>query len=269
MRAPRLPFHLAASVIMVSLLAAATTRAGDTIAPHAAQYRLSLHPNGAADVVAVKGRLEVRFEASCDGWRLEQSLGFRMVVEDGSGLEHLAYLVGFEENDGASFTFETHTWENRQLVEKVSGVVRKDPATGAVRVRYAAPEARAEALPAGTLFPGEHVRALLAAARAGERSTMRTVFDGSTADNPYEISAWIGNEHGPGSADPLALAGRRSWPVRLAYFTLDATEPRPDFEMSVRLFDNGVAGDMIYDYDDFGIDVTLETVELLPQPRCP
>ena len=39
--------------------------------------------------------------------------------------------------------------------------------------------------------------------------------------------------------------------------------------MSVRLFDNGVAGDMIYDYDDFGIDVTLETVELLPQPRCP
>ena len=38
---------------MVSLLAAATTRAGDTIAPHAAQYRLSLHPNGAADVVAL------------------------------------------------------------------------------------------------------------------------------------------------------------------------------------------------------------------------
>jgi hypothetical protein len=98
---------------------------------------------------------------------------------------------------------------------------------------------------------------------------MRTVFDGTTADNPYEISAWIGRERAPQPADPPILAGRRSWPVRLAYFTSGAVEPRADFEMSVRLFDNGVAGDMIYDYDDFGIDVALESVELLPQPRCP
>ena len=38
--------------------------------------------------------------------------------------------------------------------------------------------------------------------------------------------------------------------------------------MSVLLFENGVAGDMVYDYGDLKVDVTL--VELEPQsiPTC-
>jgi len=262
--------RVAGACVLALLAVIRAANAGEALAPHAAHYRLSLHPgHGRGDVVAVKGRLEVRFESSCDGWRLEQSLGFRMLAEDGSGLEHLAHLVGYEERDGTSFTFDTRTWEDRELVEQVSGVVTRDPGSGDVSVRYAAPQARHEALPADTVFPGQHVQQVLAAARAGERRVLRTVFDGSTSENPYEVSALIGMPRSAGDDDPAPLRGRRSWPVRLAYFGLGALEPRSDFEMSVRLFDNGIAGDMIYDYDDFAIDVTLEGVELLPAPRCP
>ena len=259
----------AGACLLVLLAATPPAEAAGELAPHVAHYRLDLRPgHGAGDVVAVKGRLEVRFESSCDGWRLEQSLGFRMLAQDGSGLEHLAHLVGFEERDGTSFTFDTRTWEDRDLVEKVSGVVTRDPASGAVTERYAEPEPVREALPVDTVFPGQHVEQVLAAARAGERRVLRTLFDGSTAENPYEVSAWIGAPVEPADGDPEPLRGRRSWPVRLAYFELGAVEPRSDFEMSVRLFDNGIAGDMIYDYDDFAIDVTLEHVEVLPEPRC-
>jgi len=263
--------HTGAIPCLLTLLAAPpAASAGEVLAPHVAHYRLSLHPGqGGGGVVAVKGRLEARFEASCDGWRLEQSLGFRMLGEDGSGLEHLAHLDAFEERDGASFTFDSRTWEDRELVEQVSGVVRRDAASGAVSVRYTGPEPRGEPLPADTLFPGQHMEAVLAAAHAGERGVLRTVFDGSTTDNPYQVSAWIGAPRDGGDAEPAPLRGRRSWPVRLAYFGVGALEPTADFEMSVQLFDNGIAGNMIYDYQDFAIDVTLDEVELLPEPRCP
>jgi hypothetical protein len=191
-----------------------------------------------------------------------------MLAQGGQGLEHAAHLSGFEERDGGSFTFSSRTWEDREQVEEVSGVVRRDPATGVVSVRYAMPEPETQELPRGVLFPGQHLEQLLSAARAGERGLMRVVFDGSTSENPYQISHWIGDGQVAGSGAPQALQGLRAWPVRLAYFELGALEPSPDFQMSVEIFDNGVAGNQTFDYGDFAVDVTVEAVELLPTPEC-
>lgn len=271
MRIPHTPSRaaLAAALAILLALLPSWARAASVLAPHHARYELALHPNSrGSDVVAVKGMLEVRFERSCDGWRMDQSLGFRMLTQDGDGLEHLAHLTGFEELDGSGFVFSTRTWEDRRLIEELAGVARRDRSTGEVAVRYSMPETRRETLPRGTLFPGQHVEQVLSAARADKRSVLATVFDGSTADNPYEISTWIGRPRASAADAPPALSGRTAWPVRLAYFGVAAKEPRPEFEMSVLLYDNGVAGDMVYDYGDFAIDVRLEQVQLLPVPGC-
>jgi hypothetical protein len=257
-----------AGCALAALLLAPWAGAAESLAPHVARYALTLHPSSrGGEVAALRGRLEVRFAASCDGWELIQSLGFRMLGQDGATLEHLAHLTAFEERNGSGFVFNMRTWEDRELVEALAGTARRE--TGMVRLRYAQPEERVEELPPDTVFPAQHVRALLAAARAGERVVMRTVFDGSSEDNPFQVSTAIGPRRGASADAPPALAGRASWPLRLAYFDLDAVEPRADFEMSVTLFDNGVAGDMVYDYGDFAIDVRLEEVELLPLPGCP
>jgi hypothetical protein len=136
-------------------------------------------------------------------------------------------------------------------------------------VRYALPEEAQEVLPKGSLFPAQHVQQTLAAAQAGRRLVLHTVFDGSTAHSPYQISSFIGQRTHAGDGVPSALEGRASWPLRLAYFQPGAIEPEAEFEMSVALFDNGVAGDMVYDYGDFAIDVSLRDVRMLPAARCP
>jgi hypothetical protein len=98
---------------------------------------------------------------------------------------------------------------------------------------------------------------------------MRTVFDGSTANNPYLISGWFGSPREADAQAPPALAGRTVWPVRLAYYPATTVEPQAQFEMSVLLYDNGVAADMVYDYGAFAIDVRLRSLELLEVPVCP
>lgn len=252
----------------VAILLAASARAQPAVAPHAASYELSLHPSArGGEVAAIKGKLDVRLVRSCDGWQLENSLGFRMLTEDGASLEHLAHLSGFEELDGGEFVFNTRTWEDRELVERIAGVARRG--THSAQVRYSLPKATQEVLPPDTIFPGQHLEQILAAARAGERSLMRTVFDGSSANNPFQISGWFGSPREAGAKAPPALAGHTAWPVRLAYYPAKAVEPQAQFEMSVLLYDNGVAGDMVYDYGAFAIDVRLSELELLPVPECP
>jgi hypothetical protein len=246
----------------------AGAQAQPAVVPHAASYELTLHPSArGGEVAAVKGRLEVRLDLSCDGWQLEHSLGFRMLTDDGAALEHLAHLSGFEDRDGSDFVFNTRTWEDRELVERIAGVARRDGP--GPRVRYSLPEAALEDLPPDTIFPGQHLEELLAAARAGKRGLMRTVFDGSTANNPFQVSSWFGTAQPAGAQAPPALAGRTAWPVRLAYYPAHAVEPQAQFEMSVLLYDNGVAGDMVYDYGEFAIDVRLVELEMLLAPKCP
>jgi hypothetical protein len=237
---------------------------------HRAVYAMSQHIGSTAnDIAGVKGRLEITFEVACDGWRMEQYIGFRLYHAEGAGLEHVAHLSGWESADGVDFWFNTRSYQDRQLLEELSGDARLKGAEKSGEVRFAMPEKKVRPLPAGTTFPARHLAELIDTARAGKRQLTRTVFDGSTMDSPYEITAFIGGERPVGGENlPSVVATKRSWPFRLAYFKQAAMQPSPEFELSAILYENGIAGDMIYDYGDFAIDVKLRELEVLPAPEC-
>ncbi len=238
---------------------------------HRAVYSLSRHIRlTASDIAGVKGRLEITFEVACDGWRMEQYIGFRLYHAEGAGLEHVAQLSGWESTDGTDYWFSTRSYQDRELLEELGGVARIDEPGGSGETRFAKPEKELRPLPTGTIFPARHLAELIEAARAGKQHLVRTVFDGSTLDSPYEITAFIGGERAPGDENvPRGVSEKRSWSFRLAYFKHAAIQPSPEFEMSAILYENGVAGDMIYDYGDFSIDVKLRELEALPAQNCP
>ncbi len=264
--------YLLALLMPVILLAASAYRAeaapGTGLLPHIAHYRLSRHhAEPDSGIIAVSGRMEVRLEISCDGFKIDQYLGFNVMNEDESRLEHLAYLSSFEDADGGAFWFNTRTYENRILVEEIAGVARV-PATGPGETRYSRPGRATEALPEGTLFPVGHMKSIIDAARAGRKSVRHSVFDGSTLENPFEISTFIADRAADSRDGIDALEDVPYWPVRLAYFGIGTVDLTPQFEMSANVYDNGVIGSMIYDYGNFAIDVKLEAVKKLPAPDC-
>lgn len=251
-------------------VAAALQSPAPALLSHRAVYSLSQHTGSASsDIVAINGRLEITFEVACDGWRIEQYIGFRLYHAEGTGLEHVAQLSGWESTDGADYWFSTRSYQDRELLEEIGGVARLDGNGRGGETRLAKPSKEVRPLPAGTIFPARHLLDLISAARNGESHVTRTVFDGSTLDSPYEITAFIGREREPGEADaPASVSGKRSWPFRLAYFKPSALQPSPEFELSAILYENGVAGDMIYDYGDYAIDVKLRELEALPAQNC-
>jgi hypothetical protein len=259
---------MAMLLLSLSVPGTADSAQGIVLLPHVARYGLSRnYANPDSGVAAVKGIMEVRLEISCDGYRVEQYLGFHVLGDDESQFEHLAYLSSFEDTPGKEFFFEARTFENRRLAEELAGKATIDD-TGGGEIRYSRPETVTEALPAKTVFPIKHLELIIEAAKRGEKSARHTVFDGTTMENPFEISTFIGAASGTDDRDIALLRGLTFWPVRLAYFKLGSVNPTPEFEMSAEVFENGVIGDMIYDYGNFAIDVTLEEVEAMEQPEC-
>lgn len=255
-------------VLALTVPRAADTASGSLLLPHVARYSLSRHhADPDSGVAAVKGMMEVRLEISCDGYRIDQYLGFHVLGDDESQLEHLAYLSSFEDAPGREFFFEAKTFENRRLTEELSGKATVEE-TGSGEIRYTLPETITQALPKNTVFPIKHLGLIIEAARKGQKGVRHTVFDGSTKENPYEVSSFIGAAGDGGSKNIAALSGSKFWPVRLAYFKIGALSLAPEFEMSAEVYDNGVVGDMIYDYGNFAIDVKLEEVEALKKPEC-
>jgi hypothetical protein len=60
--------------------------------------------------------------------------------------------------------------------------------------------------------------------------------------------------------------------MHTAYFPRNPTSDRPagtpEFEVAYRLFQNGVATEIVFDYGTFAMRATLSKLEALPAPAC-
>ena len=265
------PSRALCAVSAVVAILASPPSAATGLVPHTATYALTRHASSqSTDTSDVQGSVVVRFEALCGGWQYEQVMAFRLYGEEGQQLEHVTYLSGIESDGGASLTFATHSYEDRELAETVAGEAKLGTAIEPGTAVFNAPDQPTKTLPRNTLFPVAHIQQLLSAMRSGERHMSQVVFDGSTPESPFEISTFIGRPKA--AADPTgsdAIESQRVWPLSIAYFPVEAIDPAPDFEMQVDLFENGVAGDMVYDYGDLAMAVELREVEMLKRPSCP
>jgi hypothetical protein len=100
------------------------------------------------------------------------------------------------------------------------------------------------------------------------------VFDGASAENAVDVTAVIGarqTAEAAAAAETVKspLLARPSWRMRLAFFPAEGkSDDQPDYELGMRLLDNGVSRDMVLDYGDFAIRAKLDKIEALPKPRC-
>jgi hypothetical protein len=254
--------------------AAGALAAGLSPQPHRAVYDLSLKRATNANVVEAGGRLVMEWAADCEGHVLNQRILTRLVDSEGEEVLNDYQVTSWESLDGASFRFSSRNEINGELVEEVSGSAKLERPGGPGRVSFTKPEAASLDLPAGVLFPTEHTLAVIRAARAGKRMVELPLFDGSGTDALFSTFSVIGDpdRKAPEAERHAALEGVVSWPVHLAYFPIppkpEQPEGVPEFETGMRLFENGVTGDLMLDYGGFKLGGVLSRLDALPRPSC-
>jgi hypothetical protein len=241
------------------------------IAPHRAIYKMSLaSARSSSSVADVRGRMMFEWADVCDGWTIEQRFQLRFFYSEGEQVDMNTNYATWESKDGHNYRFNVRKLVSGELDEELRGdaEVKGDGSEGVAR--YLRPETMEIKLPGGTLFPTSHTIEVLRRARAGEKLFGRTVFDGSDTEGATEINAALGLKTDMAPDQPIDsdLVHGPVWPVRLAFFPLQSDAAAPEYEMSLRLHENGVAQSMVIDYGDFSVTAVLEKIEAIPRPRC-
>jgi hypothetical protein len=241
------------------------------IAPHRALYTMSLgSARNDSGVVDARGTMDYEWGETCDGWTIEQRYRLKMRYAETSDVDIVSSFVTWESKDGLRYRFNQKQTRNGEVDQEIRGEARLDGPGKGGEAEFTKPEAQTLRLEPGVLFPSAHTILLIDSARAGENFVSRQVFDGATDENAVQVSAVIGHKL---TADPAAetrspLLERPGWRVRLAFFPVDANAEKPDYELGMRLLDNGVSQDMVIDYGEYSIRAKLDDIEPLSKPSC-
>jgi hypothetical protein len=268
------PGHLLGFIAVIAIGYTHTASAVE-IAPHRALYSLSLaSAKSNSGVVGATGAMIYEWGETCDGWTVQQRFRLRLQYAEQDSVEVSSNLVTWEAKDGLRYRFNERRLRNGEPDEEVKGESKLEGPSKGGSAEFTRPEAARLVLAPGVLFPTAHTVVLIERAQAGEQFVSRQVFDGATVDNAAQITAVIGPElkPGPGNGDTKLpdspLLKRPSWRIRLAFFPADSKAEQPDYELGMRLLDNGVSQDMSLDYSDYVIRAKLDNIEPLPRPSC-
>jgi hypothetical protein len=279
---PILVLALAAAPAAVAAPGAGKPLDKVVLAPHRAVYDLKLlHSRGTRGIESVQGRIVYDFSGSaCQGYTLR----FRQVSQLGSG-EGASVLsdlrsTTWEDDAARKFRFSSENLLNRKRTEAVQGHAERG--ADAVRVVLRKPESKRFTVGPHVVFPTEHMRRIIAAARAGKSILTFPVYDGSDdGEKVYNTLTVIGHPIAPAAAPPAdaggkvaALDGLTRWPVTISYFERRSEKERhsgeqtPVYAIAFELYENGISRALVLDYNNFTLAGTMSMLEMKKVKEC-
>lgn len=263
------------SLAMLASAAAQSAKPAIDLVPHRAVYDLSLiRSEGARGLDSARGRIAMDFGGdACEGYTLK----YRQVTvlngnETGSRTLD-TQTATFEAGDGLSMRFKSVSNVGGQSGNGVDGDA-KVGADGSIDVNLKQPKRSNFSASGHTIFPTDHLKRLIEAARAGQNTLTVKVYDGSDDGRKvYDTMAVIGRriEPGTGSLDEAvrqdALANVPRWPMTVSYFTEGSADRTPAYRVSFELYENGISRALTLDYGDFTLKGDLQTLQIQPAAK--
>jgi hypothetical protein len=252
------------------------------LAPHRAIYDLKLSKSsGSRGIESVRGRIVYDFSGNaCDGYELN----FRQVSEldSAEGKPELSDLrsTTWEDGDAKNFRFNSENLVDDKQTDVVDGSAERK--ASAVAVDLSKPKDVKFTVPLDAVFPTEHMRRIVEAARAGKTILEFPVYDGSeSGEKVFNTLTVIGRAIDPvkhpaddAGAKIPALAHMLRWPVTISYFEkrdeqAERTgEQMPVYAITFELYENGISRALLLDYNDFSISGELTSLEMKKEKPC-
>jgi hypothetical protein len=261
---------------------AAQSAGAVALASHRAVYDLKLaQTRGKRPMNSVRGRILYDFSGSaCEGYALQ----FRQVSEldSGEGRVMVSDLRATTWEEGASkrLRFHSQNFIDDQLRDAVDGQAERAPEKNGIVVRLTQPADKSFDMGVDLVFPTEHVRRIITAAKEGKTILEVAVYDGSeSGEKSYDTLTVIGHPIKPDPAKKLedaagkenALAGLTRWPVTISYFDKSKSggEQTPIYAITFELYENGVSRSLLLDYNDFVVAGEMTSIEMKNEKPCP
>lgn len=232
----------------------------------------------------IRGSMYYEQGDACDAWTTDHRFTSEYYYPERAPLRNVSQYVAWEAKDKSVFQFNSERQETGNEAQLLRGSVelRDDGTATAV---FSRPGDLTFDLPEGYYLPSQHTVEIIRRARAGEKFFNAVLFDGTDADGPVEVNAFIGRavtdeERASYAKDQpkidATLLQAPGWHVRMAVFPLLPREggggggdgSMPSYEMDMVLHDNGVVSRATVDYQQFKVRQSLMALETLPDQGC-
>ncbi len=269
------PLAAVPALALLVLGAASAAAQSVPLAAHRAFYELVLDPNKPGmKVDGARGRIVYEVTGSaCTGW----AITLRQVTEldSGEGKRTVSDLrsITWEDGDAKSYRFKTQNYLDQAIREEVDGTLDRTAKDG-LAVRLTKPKSERLTLQGKILLPTEHIRKLLVAAAAGERTLEAKVYDGSPdGKRIYDTlsvlgAAVAGDKDIEEASRRPELGSLKRYPVTISYFEPGTGERTPTYVLGFELYENGVSRALRLDYGTFAMRGELKTIEFLTSTPC-
>lgn len=261
----------AGALSAVLAFAPAATAATVQLVPHRAVYELSARPgSGFGSSGSVRGLLTYEISDGCDGWSVNQKAGIDLSPPEGDSVRFEWSQATWEAKDSSSYRYVIKEGQAGGEGSQRRGELRYDKPGGEGTLTTELP-GRSESRVRSALLPVQHTKSLIEHAVAGDVVFYASIFDATVDQEPVEISASIGPA-GTGWATrggkfaPLEKVKSRH--VDFAFFVEDLPDGTPDFEQSIQLYDNGVIGEVNFEFAGLQVEGTLRKLEMLEPQGC-
>jgi hypothetical protein len=248
---------------------------------HRAVYDLTLDEAGAgSNVTDIRGQLVYDFKGSaCQGYTLNTRLVTEVFDREGKSSTNDIRSESWEDGEGKRFRFSTSQFANGRLTDSTKGLARR-PGNSAdtVVVDLEKPRRSSITLTGKILFPTQHSITVLRTAMAGQTHLQADIYDGSEKGTKvYETSTAVGaplelsaNGQLPSIKNAEVLDTLASWPVVVSYYDQSPKKDGlPSYEVSFRMYSNGVSRKLKLDYGTFSLAGELSGIEFLESKPCP
>ncbi len=268
----RLPAALLVSIVaLVSPAYAASTPApapaAAGLAAHKALYSLTLAPAKGSDIVAARGTMGYEVTDVCDGWAVRQRLKMTITNADGQDIVMTSDYATWESKNGLKFRFHVRQTTDEAVTSQTDGSATLAKLGGNGEARYTSPHAMTTALPAGTLFPMMHTAAIITAAKDKLRFLNVPLFDGTDEHGAEDSFIVVLDWNQPAATKWPGLSSLPSTRVHLSFFDHQETAITPNYQVTMRYWENGVADNMKMDFGDFIMNAKMTEFALQPH-RC-
>jgi len=253
------------------------------LAPHRAVYDLKLSKShGSRGIQAMRGRILYDFSGNaCEGYDLQFRQVSELDSEEGKAAVSDLRSTTWEDGAAKKFRFNSQNKLNDDRTDIVDGHAERNAQT--VAIDLSKPTEKNFTVPVGAVFPTEHMRRIVVAAREGKTILEFPVYDGSeTGEKLYNTLTVIGRALAPGEKPPTdatakvpAFAKLTRWPVTISYFekldtkTEGEGEQTPVYSISFELYENGISRALVLNYNDFSISGELTSLEMKKEKACP
>lgn len=256
------------AIAVIACLGFSTNSSADLV-PHQAIYSMKLADvRSTSTFNGLEGAAVAQIDRTCEGWIVTEQIVMTMSTVAGGAISREMNFKGKETLDGQSYTFDSKISTNGRP-ENYSGTARYKN-DGTVEAEFVTPSPREVPLPDGTVFYMGMNKWLLDLAASGKKTGEIVAFDGTDDEGPRKVTVFVlPDKSDPGklNGDPKLLAGT-AWKIRMAFFPLGVQAAEPEFEIALRMLENGVVTSFELIFEDMTVDQVLEDVLPSKDERC-